>query len=685
MIILFLIVQSAFSFPITEKSLRSISSGPGPSECDYECEHNPDIQFFNVKPLLENNDQVISLLSSSVPPSNKTKPYKYSITIDIPAYDGKKRDQVRADITPFDLNDFFYRTGTNIDSYSDLANLEHNIIYNENKVLGHTPSDSFRHQVKEQMDILQYTSLMKDGEFSRANTFLSSRYKGATTEEKISFLGSLLSRLNENYDFSRLSDGFGAKTISLKDLSGAIFYNNDGITKIGEEEIKAGVCRHMHQFAVKAARQMGLDLSFGVSYPNTEGYHLSMVATDPDNPGRTYKLNYGNVKKVDGEQGQMVLDVNYNKLVSNGVSFHLWGKDRQPVYFSPSERGVTLAQIAGEDLQDFDVNIRPTAKKVIAGLKFSGGNIQVFHSMTNEGLGEHLSGLSFSKQIDYNSFITGSYGVVGYHARKESDNGEYHVPTSFDTTRVTSASGLYFYIGHDFHVNIVEKKDLSLKLFSRFTLRGTGFLSRSTVFEGTSYEQTSTAVLGDGSGQLLSGFTARFGQRLQLSGVADVSGQTSDINDMSGFSLYARRFSLISDFSSPIGAGLAVSNSTNFNFYPLDGNNIATAASHFSLGTMSGDRSVQIGVLYPLQEITPSFIPGSRKTVEASIRATFFKEMFGVSLTGYFAPSMSLTVPDDAILEDTSMDKDDYRGPGRIVTPVSPADFGIGVTIDGNL
>ena len=135
----------------------------------------------------------------------------------------------------------------------------------------------------------------------------------------------------------------------------------------------------------------------------------------------------------------------------------------------------------------------------------------------------------------------------------------------------------------------------------------------------------------------------------------------------------------------PIGAGLQISNRSNVNLYPLDGNNIMTAASHVNFGTMSGDRSIQIGVLYPLQDITPSYLPGSRKTVEASVRASFFNNMFGISVNAYYAPSLLPPSENEENLDVMAMDDESFQGPDETKGPGTPADFGIGVSIDGSL
>ena len=71
----------------------------------------------------------------------------------------------------------------------------------------------------------------------------------------------------------------GSETFHREKLAKAIFINNDGIGS--DAELKAGVCRHIHQFAVRVSRQMGLKLSFGVTYPTSAGYHATMVVSDP--------------------------------------------------------------------------------------------------------------------------------------------------------------------------------------------------------------------------------------------------------------------------------------------------------------------------------------------------------------------------------------------------------------------
>ena len=97
-----------FGFPFSSDRLNSISSGPQLSDCEHECEHQPDVQLFKLNSELKNNNQVISILSRPYFSQKILEPDRFSITVDIPAYDGKNPEQVRVDVTPFDLNNFFF-------------------------------------------------------------------------------------------------------------------------------------------------------------------------------------------------------------------------------------------------------------------------------------------------------------------------------------------------------------------------------------------------------------------------------------------------------------------------------------------------------------------------------------------------------------------------------------------------
>ena len=696
LVIFFFIVSfKTYSKPSITEQLNEISRGPEIKPCDddksaseNEAEVDEELATYETLDELEENESVISWLFQVEPvdldSKGMTKDSSFSISVEIPAYGGRPSELIRSVSNPYNIRSYFHQTGRDLNIAGGTRNLQREIISSLTPVAGRIDPIVER-RVKESIAILDYSSMISNGNFQDASKFLELNYRGKSTEEKLSFLGSLLSTLNDNYDKSILNQGLGGKDISSRELARAIFLNNDGIGSTAE--LKAGVCRHIHQFAVQAARQMGLKLSFGVTYPVANGYHATMVVSDPRNPGRTYKLNYGGMKRVDSGRGSSVLEHDEGILSSNGITFHMWGENDQPVYFLPSDRGIVLAEIAGEDLSNFDPNIRPTATKVMAGIKLGRNKLKVFHAKTPSGKGEKVSGVALTRTIPFNRFVTGNYGVVGYATDKVNSSGSNkpNSATSFETT----TAGIYFYVDHEFNVNLVENKDLKLKLFSRFSLRGTGYFSQlRRVYDtpsGPVRGDSSSSFLGDGSGQIISGLEANVGDRLTLGATSDVSGQITDITAQGGgFNLYARRFSFDGSYSFVPSSGLKLTANNRFNLIPLEGNNIMVGSSSVDLANTTGTRQLHLGVLYPISDIVPGYIPGALTTLEASVRASFFSGHLGLSISGYVTPGQRHRSISSETLEETQMRQQDFMiqdssgGPQEV--DQRPTEFGIGVT-----
>lgn len=689
---LFLFTLKVFAVPNIPRELSNIARGPEVDGCpnkddkdqSQEEERNEELVDDELYEEVEmdGSDSIISKLLNIGPVKLDDKGLRYKptifLTVEIPAYNGKPAEKIRTDSSPFDINSFFKETERKIYDYDSMKDLEEDVLSHVTTSVGKIDPGT-RKKVQESITILDYTNMIRKGQFKRASSYLTRSFKGKSVEEKMSFLGSLLKKLNENYNIASMGQGIGGKDIPRRDLAKAILINNDGVGDINE--LKAGVCRHIHQFAVQAARRMGLKLSFGVSYPVATGYHSTMVVSDPDNPGRTYKLNYEGMKRDDLTRGHSVLETDEGSLSSNGITYHMWGEKDQPVYFVPSERGLVLAQVAGEELENFDPNIRSTAKKIITGVRLGKSVIKLFYAKTSAGEGETITGAAYTREVNYNDYITGNYGIVAYRTTKNNRPGStspYGV-RRFETT----TAGLYFYIDHKLQVNVLKMKNFKLKLFTSFSLRGTGFSSDLSYVNKRKNLSLETGFLADGSGQLLSGFEAKIGSNFSLKGISDVSGQISDITAQAGgLQLYGRRYTLESRFGGPLTSSLEVSNTNRFNLIPLEGNNIMVGSSDLSFGSPKGDKQVTIGIIYPISEIVPSYIPGSRMTIEAAISAALADGMLGVTLNGYIVPGQKFKKPQKLGLQETRMTEIDFTIQEGLDEP-QPAvetEFGVGIT-----
>ena len=195
--------------------------------------------------------------------------------------------------------------------------------------------------------------------------------------------------------------------------------------------------------------------------------------------------------------------------------------------------------------------------------------------------------------------------------------------------------------------------------------------------------KTSSGVLGDG-GRLISGFELKLGGVFRLTGLTDVSGQVADIIPRGGIDLYMRRHTLESELSTSLDSGIRLSNTNIFNLIPLEDNYIMVGSTNLTVGNNNGTRQISIGVLYPISEIVPAYISGSRLTIEAALRASFANGMLGVSISAYLVPGLTFKTASKQELEETQMRKRDFTVQDELQTPSdireTNIEYGIGLT-----
>ena len=110
--------------------------------------------------------------------------------MDIPAYNGRPSEQIRTKANPYDLNKFFDESESSIYDYPTMGKLESEVVDYATPKNGRI-KPALRRRVQESVAIMKYARLVKAGRFERADRFIRDSFRGKSTEQKLSFIGSL--------------------------------------------------------------------------------------------------------------------------------------------------------------------------------------------------------------------------------------------------------------------------------------------------------------------------------------------------------------------------------------------------------------------------------------------------------------------------------------------------------------
>ena len=251
-----------------------------------------------------------------------------------------------------------------------------------------------------------------------AMSFASGHMRNANFGQKVNFLANYLSYMNDNYENDMIN---GGPTVGQdrwdQDLHSAM-----GTTILTGEEMPAGVCRHMHQMAVRMARRMGIDEAFGVGYRTAGGGHRTMVLTHPDDPTKVVQVNYGKVSTNEGVGGPAALTQNHT-LPSSGIRFRIYNGEDRPAIILPSELGGILNRVTGGEDSDLGQNYTSDAQIQQVGVSTPYGTVRIFRATTPTGSGEEVVGGAYNVRVDYNDIFYGEYGIAGFHSERASEQG----------------------------------------------------------------------------------------------------------------------------------------------------------------------------------------------------------------------------------------------------------------------
>ena len=182
---------------------------------------------------------------------------------------------------------------------------------------------------------------------SEVNQVLTDLGPKLSFERKIELASRVGGVLLQGYDNARAGGGSnGGGIISFRDMISA-----------RQNRLPAGVCRDMAQAIAMSLKQMGVNESYVVAYQTARGGHATVLAQDPNNPGKTYNINYGFVTST--ESGSALSHLQQDSTnPSVGTDMRIFSAEGKPLTTLPTHLGVALHEIAGGKASDLDPLLR---------------------------------------------------------------------------------------------------------------------------------------------------------------------------------------------------------------------------------------------------------------------------------------------------------------------------------------
>lgn len=168
-----------------------------------------------------------------------------------------------------------------------------------------------------------------------------------TFEQKIELGSRLGGMLLQGYDYERAKGGPNSKgVVTFRDM---INGRRNGTP--------SGVCRDMSQAIAVSLKQMGIDQAYVVAYQTAGGGHATVLVQDPNNPMKTYNINYN--FQTSTESGSALSHLQQDSTIpSVGTDMRIYTPEGKQLTALPTNLGLALSEIAGREAKDVDPMLR---------------------------------------------------------------------------------------------------------------------------------------------------------------------------------------------------------------------------------------------------------------------------------------------------------------------------------------
>lgn len=451
-----------------------------------------------------------------------------------------------------------------------------------------------------------------------ALNFMVQELGDSSFSKKVSFLATYLDTLLDNYEYDMLKGGptYGEDRWD-EDLHLAMkqTIENGGV-------VEAGVCRHMHQMAVRMARKLGIDEAFGVGFRTIGNGHRTMVLTDPNNPGRVIQLNYGRVSSTNGLSGSAALSQN-GTIPDTGIRFRINSSEDELVLNLPSELGGMLNRVSGGEDRDLDYRYQDRSQIVQTGVNTPYGTVRLFYGSTPMGNQMQAGGVSYNGRATFNDIFYSEVGITGFTSQRPTEIG------------MLSNNGVYFRATQGVDYEIFKGENLTLRVFGEQHSRASVFKSEASA--ATLFDENQSRVNGDYQ------LDYQLGLALDYRG-DDVSSRTSvmthgffdQINSSNGHRWAPKLTTLNVDQNLlySVNPSLDLSTGVGVTIYDLGTGIYGTYHSNVGAESSSTGTSVNVTFHGRLTRDTPFWLPAAEHAGRLQARQELLGGMFYIGLDG---------------------------------------------------
>lgn len=308
------------------------------------------------------------------------------------------------------------------------------------------------------MRVVEFTQLETDKEIM---SYLKSEMSKRSFGDKTVFLSNILSMLSDNYDHEMLEDDYDERPVSDQDMIRAIRNSIETGKKV-----PAGVCRHMHQFAIRVAKGMGIQNVFSVGYRTQKGGHRTLILGIPGSPSQVVQMNYGQKITMDKVSGSMALNQDHS-IPMTGIRFRVYNGDDQTSIILPSEEGALLNRLTGGKDSDLAQGFRVDSSIQQLGIKTPYGTFRVFKANSKNKNYSSFKGIGYNKTFKFFNYFSNEIGIGGFESQRRLNNDDK-----------IASKGIYARNNLGFNWKFYTGKKLSVRLFSNLYLRGSYYCTR---------------------------------------------------------------------------------------------------------------------------------------------------------------------------------------------------------------
>lgn len=428
-------------------------------------------------------------------------------------------------------------------------------------------------------------------------------------ERKIEFASRLGGVLLKGYDNSRAGGGpNGGGIVTFREMLEA-----------RREGRKAGVCRDMSQALAQSLKQMGVDQAYVVAYQTAGGGHATVLAQDPNNPSKTFNINYNYMTSTESSSALSHLQQD-STLPSVGVDMRIFDADGKPLTTLPTHLGVLLHEIAGGSARELVPMLR-SENQVLRAEYRAGNNLTIGAGAGLTPDNDRVTAITSTYQSDSENFPTRMSVVLYNNERPTNLRGNLSSTGAFiegeqrfisDPFRLKAGDGI---VSMNFEGRMGFNSNISYN-----SLSGSSNQDR-TISQGM--DLNSTAALRTGYSSEASGTSsvvviAAHGG-IAKSDVRDEGSMTFDLRSVSGSAQVTQR--LASNLDGFAGStlimrpGLGLQANKELGLLRRNNDDSRTAIVFEQQGSVGSE--------------APAFIPGSRNQYSVDVR--HLDRRYGVS------------------------------------------------------